>query len=45
MKSGLVTTNVATSDEYFISGDDFVAIRAVLEENEESEVHFEEAVE
>ena len=39
------TTNMAASDEDFILGDDFDAIMAALEDNEEFEVHFEEAVE
>ena len=39
-----VTTNMAAGHDDFILGDDFDAIMAVLEENEEFEVHFEEAV-
>ena len=39
------TTNMPASDEDFILGDDFDAIMAALEDNEEFEVHFEEAVE
>ena len=39
------TTNMAASDGDFILGDDFDAIMAALEDNEEFEVHFEEAVE
>ena len=39
------TTNMAASEEDFILGDDFDAIMAALEDNEEFEVHFEEAVE
>ena len=39
------TTNMAASEEDFISGDDFDAIMAALEDNKEFEVHFEEAVE
>ena len=35
------TTNMAASDEDFILGDDFDAIMAALEDNEEFEVHFE----
>ena len=37
------TTNMAASEEDFILGDDFDAIMAALEDNEEFEVHFEEA--
>ena len=36
------TINMAASDEDFILGDDFDAIMAALEDNEEFEVHFEE---
>ena len=36
---------MAASDEDFILGDDFDAIMAALEDNEEFEVHFEEAAE
>ena len=39
------TRNMAASDKDFILGDDFDAIMAALEDNEEFEVHFEEAVE
>ena len=39
------TINMAASDEDFILGDDFDAIMAALEDNEEFEVHFDEAVE
>ena len=39
------TTNMAASDKDFILGDDFDAIMAALEDNEEFEVHFEEDVE
>ena len=36
---------MAASDEDFILGDDFDAIMAALEDKEEFEFHFEEAVE